>query len=145
MGERTEREVLNHLIERCHDAERGFRLAADEAVAPELRQKFLNLAEQRRTFAAMLLPHAQRLGGARDADGTAEAAVHRAWIQLKARLAKDRDHALLKEAERGERYTVAAFDDAVNDILPPDVRDLVEAEDEDVHIALSELVAALKR
>jgi uncharacterized protein (TIGR02284 family) len=145
MATRTEREILNHLIERCHDAERGFRLAANEAVAPELRQKFLDLAEQRRQFAAALLPHAQRLGGARDAEGTAEAAIHRAWIQVKARLAKDRDRVLLREAARGEGYTVAAFDDAVNDILPPEVRDLVEAEDEDVQLALSQLVAALKR
>ena len=86
MAERTERAVLNHLIETCRDAERGLRLAADEVKSNELKRLFLRLAEQRQAFANELLPHAQRLGGASVSDGTAAAALHRAWIQVKARL-----------------------------------------------------------
>lgn len=145
MGERTERGILNHLIETCHDAERGFVLAAEEAQTEELREMFLDLAGQRRRFAEDLLPHAQRLGGAGNADGTTAAALHRAWIHLKAQLAKDPDKAVLAEAERGERFAVSAYDDAVNDMLPPDVRDLVEAQDEDVRMAHLNIAAQLKR
>jgi uncharacterized protein (TIGR02284 family) len=108
-----------------------------------LREKFLELAAQRRRFAADLLPHAQRLGGARVADGTTAAALHRGWMQIKARVVKDPDHAVLSEAERGERFAVAAYDDAVHDILPPDVRDLVEAQDEDVRLAHQDIAARL--
>lgn len=143
MGERTERAILNHLIETCRDAERGFMVAADETQEPQLRERFLELAEQRRQFAADLLPHAQRLGGARVGDGTTAAALHRHWIQLKARVVKDADKAVLSEAERGERFAVGAYDDAVNDILPPDVRDLVEAQDEDIRMAHDDIAARL--
>ena len=135
MAERTERAVLNHLIETCRDAERGLRLAADEVKSNELKRLFLRLAEQRQAFANELLPHAQRLGGASVSDGTAAAALHRAWIQVKARLASDADQAVLEEAARGERYAMHAYDDAVTEMIPPDVRDLVEGQDLGVRVA----------
>lgn len=135
MAEHTERSVLNHLIETCRDAERGLRVAADMVESLENRRLLLGLAEQRRAFADELLPHAQRLGGAATVDGTAAAALHRTWLQIKARVADDRDNAVLQEAARGERYAVQAYDDAVADMIPPDVRDLVEAQDLGVRVA----------
>jgi uncharacterized protein (TIGR02284 family) len=135
MAERTERTVLNHLIETCRDAERGHRLVASQVKSPLLKRLFLRLADQRRDFANELLPHAQRLGGASEADGTAAAAVHRAWIQLKARLASNPDRAVLQEAARGERYAAHTYDDAVADVIPPDVREIVEGQDLGVRLA----------
>ena len=135
MFDRTERAILNHLIEPCRDAERGFRTAATEVKSPELKRLFLRLADQRREFAADLLPHAQRLGGAAVMDGTGKAALHRAWIHVKARLASDPERAVLEEAIRGERFALSAYDEAVGDMLPPDTRDLVEAQDLGVRVA----------
>ena len=135
MAERTERSTLNHLIETCRDAERGLRVAADQVKSDELKRLFLGLAEQRHAFANDLLPHAQRLGGASVSDGTAAAAIHRAWIQVKARLASDPDQAVLEEAARGERYALHAYDDAMTEMIPPDVRDLVEGQDLGVRVA----------
>jgi uncharacterized protein (TIGR02284 family) len=135
MAERTERSTLNHLIETCRDAERGLRVAADQVTSHELKRLFLGLAEQRHAFADDLLPHAQRLGGASVSDGTAAAAIHRAWIQVKARLASDPDQAVLEEAARGERYAMHAYDDAITEMIPPDVRDLVEGQDLGVRVA----------
>jgi uncharacterized protein (TIGR02284 family) len=135
MAQKTERTVLNHLIVVCRDAERGFATAARTVKTPELKHLFYRLAEQRREFAQELLPHAQRLGGTAVADGTSAAALHRAWIQLKARLSSDPDRAVLEEAARGERFAVAAYDDAVHDLVPPDARDLIEAQDLSVRVA----------
>jgi uncharacterized protein (TIGR02284 family) len=135
MAQRTERTVLNQLIETCRDAELGLRVAADQVESPELKRLFLRLAEQRRSFANELLPHAQRLGGGSVADGTAAAAVHRAWIQVKARLARNPDRAVLEEAARGERYAVHVYDDAVADWIPPEVREIVEGQDLGVRVA----------
>jgi len=135
MAERTERTVLNHLIETCRDAERGLRVAADQVTSQELKRLFMRLAEQRRSFADELLPYAQRLGGGSAADGTAAAAVHRAWIQVKARLARNPDRAVLEEAARGERYAVHAYDDAIADWIPPDAREIVEGQDLGVRVA----------
>ncbi len=141
MAQQSERAVLNHLIETCRDAERGFRTAAEHVNTAPLRTMFLQMAEQRRQFADALLPHAQRLGGASVADGSGAAAVHRAWIHLKASVAADPDHAVLEEAMRGERVAVAAYDEAIHDILPPDVRDLVEEQHHDVRAAVQQIEA----
>jgi uncharacterized protein (TIGR02284 family) len=135
MPDRTERAVLNHLIETCRDAERGFLAAAEEVTSPELKRLFHRLAEQRRAFAADLLPHAQRLGGASVLDGTNRAKLHRAWIHMKARLASNPEQAVLAEAARGERFAVTAFDEAVCEMLPPDTRELVEAQELGVRVA----------
>ena len=135
MAEHTERSVLNHLIETCRDAERGLRVAAENVDSPKTRRVLLGLADQRHAFADQLLPHAQRLGGAAVADGTRAAAVHRVWMQVKARIASDRDKAVLQEASRGERYAMHAYDDAVAEMIPPDVRDIVEAQDLGVRVA----------
>ena len=139
MAQPGERAVLNHLIETCRDAERGFRTSAEHVNTAQLRTLFLRLAAQRRQFADALLPHARRLSGADVSDGTSAAAVHRAWIHLKASIAADPNRAVLAEAARGERFAVATYDDAIRDILPPDARDLIEEQDLDVRAAAEEI------
>jgi hypothetical protein len=47
MTDRSERAVLNHLIETCKDAERGFRHIAEQAADPVLKSLFLDIASQR--------------------------------------------------------------------------------------------------
>lgn len=140
MAERTERAVLNHLIETCTDAARGFRAAADHVKDPEIKVVFTEIAAQREGFAADLLPHAQRLGGAAAADGTAAGAIHRGWIDLIAKLHHD-DRAILAEATRGDLFTVKIFKDAVESMLPPDARELVERQYADASGAHTRVVA----
>ena len=88
MTDRSERAVLNHLIETCKDAERGFRHVAEHAADPALKSLFLDIASQRARFAADLLPHAQRLGGANAHDGTAVGTLHRTWIDLRSAISR---------------------------------------------------------
>ena len=107
MAERTERSVLNHLIETCRDAERGLLLAAEHVQSRELKRLFYRLAEQRRAFANELLPHAHRLGGASTADGTAAAAVHRGLRHPRAPAVQDRP---LRSTAGLKVGTVVAFD-----------------------------------
>jgi uncharacterized protein (TIGR02284 family) len=135
MAERTERTVINHLIDTCRDAERGFRIAAGEVKNAELKRLLLRLAEQRHDFAEELLPHAYRLGGANASDGSSMGAMHRAWMQVRARFASDTDHAVLSEAARGERFALAAYEDAVHDVLAPETREVLEAHELGIRIA----------
>jgi uncharacterized protein (TIGR02284 family) len=128
MTDRSERAVLNHLIETCKDAERGFRHVAAHATNPEVKSLFLDIASQRGGFAADLLPHAQRLGGASDAEGTAAAALHRTWIDLRSALTRDDQVAVVEEAERGEHFSLGVYKDALEGMLPPTVREVVESQ-----------------
>jgi len=128
MAERTEREVLEHLVEICRDGERGFQAAAQYVKTTELKALFIQLAEQRHTFVCDLAPHVNRLGGSALANGTGAGAVHRGWMNVKAHVPGHHDQAIVTEAERGEHAAIKAYDDALNGLLPPTVIGMVEAQ-----------------
>jgi uncharacterized protein (TIGR02284 family) len=135
MAERTEREALLHLIEICRDGERGFRAAAGAVTQPELKALFTELAGERARFAADLVPHLRRLGGMTDEKGTSAGALHRGWINLKARVPGHQDHAIVTETARGEHAALDAYDDALHGMLPPTVTALIETQQEAMHSA----------
>src|SRR5215212_298989 len=113
MTDRSERAVLNHLIETCKDAERGFRHVAEHVVDPAVKTLFLDIASQRAGFAADLLPHAQRLGGANATEGTTAGALHRTWIDLRSAIFHNDPVAVMQEAERGEHFSRSVYRDAL--------------------------------
>jgi uncharacterized protein (TIGR02284 family) len=128
MAERTEREVLEHLVEVCRDGERGFQAAAEYVHTPGLQRLFAELAEQRQTFVRDLEPHLNRLGGSTLSTGTRTGAVHRGWMNVKAHVPGHQDQTIVAEAERGEHAAIKAYDDALNGMLPPTVIGIVEAQ-----------------
>jgi len=140
MAERTERAVLNSLIVACRDADRGFTFAAEHVLDSTIRTFFEDLAKERRQYAEALLPHAQRLGGAGDAEGSSLATLHRAWMAVKDHVAH-RDQAMVVEAERGERTALAAYVDALGGMLPPEVRGVVESQQAGIEAGLKRLHA----
>ena len=141
MAERTEREVLHHLIEICKDGERGFRAAAEYVRDPSLKSLFDTLADQRERFAGDLMPHLHRLGGWADSSGTSAGALHRGWMSLKAHVPGHPDHAIVAEAERGEHAALAAYDEALSGMLPPTVTGLIEAQREEMEAAVGRIRA----
>ena len=129
MAERNERVVLNKLIVMCRDAARGFEWATEHARDAELRAFFLQVASTRHQYVMDLLPHAFWLGGvAPEGDGSQIAALHRAWMAVKDRLAPHHDHALVVEAQRGELAALATYDEAINGDLPLEARRVVETQ-----------------
>jgi uncharacterized protein (TIGR02284 family) len=141
MAERTELNVLDHLLETCRDGESGLRFAADHAIDPDVRDLFTTLADERGGFARELTPHVHRLGGQANSDGTAAGAIHRRWMSLKGAVSRHHDHALLAEAERGERAAIEAYGGALAGMLPPTVSDLVDRQLAGIREALGRIVA----
>ena len=132
MAEHTERAVLNQLIETCRDGERGFLYATNYVNDPLVKAIFTEAASQRQRFAADLLPHAERVGGANESDGTTTAALHRGWMTIKDTLSGHDPQAIIREAERGEEAALAAYKDALEGMLPPITRDVIERQYADV-------------
>src|SRR5512134_420746 len=97
MAQRTERSVLNDLITSCKDGARGFRHAANHVNNPAVRELFEEMTSQRERFAVNLLPHAQRLGGANESEGTTAATLHRGWMTISDALTSDSDEAIIRE------------------------------------------------
>jgi uncharacterized protein (TIGR02284 family) len=142
MAEPTPRLVLNQLIETCRDSERGYRAAASLIEGPTLKAKLLEMADERARFASELLPHAQRLGGDDAADGTRAAAIHRRWMEWKAKMSPHDDHAVFAEVLRGDDVTLRTYETALQELLPNTVREIVEQQAKkvrQVHERLAEL------
>jgi uncharacterized protein (TIGR02284 family) len=126
MTDHNERWVLNHLIEMCRDEELALRFAAEHITDHEVRTLFGELASRRAQFAADLTPHAQRLGGAEASDGTTRGTLHRRWVAVKDALLGHSERAFIEDAAHMERDAVTTFEHALDDMLPPTTRDLVE-------------------
>ncbi len=127
LGERTEQDVLYHLIDVCENGERGFLTAADHVSNPRLKALFTELSAERARFRTALLPHLQRLGGRNDPGGTSAGTLHRSWIGLRSFVSgSHHDHAVVTEAERGEQFAIDAYQEALGGMLPPTVIDLIE-------------------
>lgn len=135
MADHNERWVLNHLIEMCREEELTLQYAADHVKDPSVKTLFAELASQRAQFAADLLPYAQRLGGANTADSSTSGALHRGWMAMKAALVGFSDRAMIREAEHGEALALATYESALDDMLPPTARDVVERQRAEVRLA----------
>jgi uncharacterized protein (TIGR02284 family) len=145
MTDRSERAVLNHLIETCKDAERGFRHVAEQAADPALKSLFLDIASQRARFAADLLPHAQRLGGASTHDGTTAGTLHRTWIDLRSAISRGDPVAAIQETERGEHFSRGVYKNALEGMLPLTARELVEKQYAELRKTEERLSAELRK
>ncbi|HLG56209.1 MAG TPA: PA2169 family four-helix-bundle protein [Vicinamibacterales bacterium] len=126
MADHTERWTLNRLIATCRDGERGFRYAANHVRDSTVKALFLEIAGQREQFAADILTQAQRLGGATESDGSFAGALHRGWMTLKDAVGGHEDAAIIREADRGERSALAAYEEALDGMLPPAAREVIE-------------------
>jgi uncharacterized protein (TIGR02284 family) len=126
MADHNERWVLNHLIEMCRDEELSLRFAADHVKDQSVRSLLVELGSERARFAAELTSHVRRLGGTVASDGTMRGALHRRWLATRDALLGYGERDLIAEAENGEREALTTYEHALDDMLPPTTRDLVE-------------------
>ena len=119
-------EILNDVLETCHDGEKGFRAAADAAQSAELKTFLNQSATQRATFASELTKVVTTLGGEPHTTGHVAGALHRGWLNIKTAISKHDDRAILEECEKGEDAAKEAFTKALKEPLPTDLRATIE-------------------
>jgi len=118
--------MLNDLIETSKDGENGFRSAAEDAKSAELKATFLRRAEDCAKGASELQQLVSRMGGKPEQGVSVAGAMHRGWMDLKAKVAHRDDLAILEECERGEDVAKAKYRKALDASLPDDVRAVVQ-------------------
>ena len=125
MAEKTS--ILNDLIETSKDGEKGFLTAAGEVKSAELKQIFLERAEDCARGAAQLQKIVARDGGDPETGGSVAGALHRGWVNLKSTMTGKDDVAILEECERGEDVAKAVYSKALEDSsLDAEVRSTVQ-------------------
>lgn len=120
--------TLNNLVEICKDGQNGFRTAAEGIKNSELTTLFNTYSQQRAQFAAELQSEVRRLGGEAEETGSAAAAVHRGWINIKSAVTGEDEAAVISECERGEDSAVEAYEEALETDLPNDVKTIVSSQ-----------------
>src|SRR5262245_26138569 len=104
---------LQELAQINVDSRDGFRDAADNLAGKDtsVMTMFRNLADERTAQAAELEDLIAANGETPKHAGSATAAAHRAWMDLRAALGGG-VHAMLSEAERGEDYIKGKYESA---------------------------------
>ncbi|HUS19398.1 MAG TPA: PA2169 family four-helix-bundle protein [Terriglobales bacterium] len=120
------RDILQNLIETCRDGQKGFREGAENITNPMIREFFNQQSLLRAQFASELESEVRRLGEPDvDTSGSTLAAMHRAWIDLKSSLGGG-DEAIVSAAETGEDAAKKAYEEALREPLPGDLREIVQ-------------------
>lgn len=115
---------LNGLIEICRDGQQGFAEASESLTQAEWKAYCLEQSRERAKFVGELQQQVQWLGGDPENTGTAAAAIHRAWINLKSAFGGG-DSTIMAACETGEEAAVKAYKEVLEKGLPANIRQIV--------------------
>ena len=124
--------VLNDLIQTCKDGQEGFQSASEGVKNKSLKSMFSRYSLQRAQFAGALQQEVNRLGGSPETSGSVSASLHRGWINIKSAVTGSDESTIIAECERGEDAARLAYEKALKEHLPADVRSLVESQFQEV-------------
>jgi uncharacterized protein (TIGR02284 family) len=135
-------DVLRELIEVCKDGETGYTHAAGIVTDPNLKSYFQTQSLERARFVQDLRQAAKTLGEKPDVSGSVAGTLHRLWFEAKADLGLG-DQAILNSVEQGEDSAKHAYEKALKEDLPADVRGLVQQQSQGI-FAAHDYVRALR-
>jgi uncharacterized protein (TIGR02284 family) len=127
-------DVLRELIEVCKDGETGYTHAAGIVTDPNLKSYFQTQSLERGRFMQELTHAATEQGEKPDTSGSVAGALHRLWFEAKADLGLG-DQAILNSVEQGEDRAKHAYEKALTEDLPAEVRGLVQQQAQSVFAA----------
>jgi uncharacterized protein (TIGR02284 family) len=118
--------LVNSLLKTTIDSADGYAEAAKDAESARYKDLFERRAQERRSVASELEEEVRRLGGDPKDDGTALAAAHRAFLNLKDAVTKG-DEAVISEVEAGEDFIKEKYEKALKDTdVDPQTRATIE-------------------
>ena len=131
--------VLNDLLTKNYDAEKGYKEAAEKIEHTSLRSYFENQAKNRYDFGHQIKALISKYGGEPDKGTSIAADLHRTWIAIRDVFASG-DNAVYDECIRGEEAFSAEYGEVLADeVLPQDVKEVVKTQKDSVDRALASL------
>ena len=116
---------LQDLIRINIDSQEGFQEAAKQIEDMSVGALFTELAAQRSQNASELQEYVEWNGKKPRDEGSYAAALHRSWMDLRAKLSGGDTHVILAEAERGEDSIKSAYEDALKETAGSAVNDVL--------------------
>ncbi|MHA7818794.1 MAG: PA2169 family four-helix-bundle protein [Erythrobacter sp.] len=118
--------TFKSLVDTTFDSVEGYRMAAQKADNPKLRQALQQRAQQRETTLGQMNAELQRQGDELVTKGTVTGEVHQMWASIST-MFENNDEAAAERVEEGEDYIKGKFEDALeDDDLAPEERQVVQ-------------------
>lgn len=131
--------VLNDLITKNYDAENGYKEASEKIENVSLKAYFDQHAQNRYDFGHQIKELIAKYGGEPNKGTSIAGDLHRAWISIRDAFSNG-DHAIYAEAIRGEEAFSTEYGEILTDeVLPQDVKELVQTQKNSVDKALASL------
>lgn len=132
--------MLNELLEKNYDAEKGYKLAADKVKKKNLQAFFAERAQERYDFGHELKSEIRNFGENPDKGSSLAGDAHRSWMNLKASLSNDKDEVVLEEAIRGEKAAVEEYEKVLrNSEIPASTGNILMKQKNAIVAALNEV------
>ncbi|WP_224998880.1 PA2169 family four-helix-bundle protein [Cesiribacter sp. SM1] len=132
--------LLNDLLERNYDAEKGYKKAAEDSKSPVLKDFFRDYASQRYDFGHELKSEIRRLGGDPEKGTSTASSLHRTWIDIKTALSSDKDETVVEECIRGEKAALDDYEDVLKkNELPISSREVIQRQHDKIQAAVNRL------
>ena len=118
---------LNQLLEKSYDAEKGYKKAIEDTDSTRLKSFFQDRAALRSRFATEIHNALSNLNEEPTTKGSAAAAVHRTWMDIKSAFTSENEEAILEECLRGEKSSAEDYEEALkDDTLLAEVRPMIK-------------------
>lgn len=102
--------LLNELLEKSYDAEKGYKKAAEDIENSVLKDFLSSYSQQRYDFGHQIKAEITSLGGKPEKGTSITSNLHRTWIDLKSALTGGDDTKVLEECERGEKAALEDYE-----------------------------------
>lgn len=132
--------VLNELLERNYDAEKGYKKAAEDIDNSLLKDFFRDYSGQRYNFGHELKEEIKKLGAEPEKGSSTAGDLHRTWIDLKSLVTGKDTEAVINECIRGEKKALEDYEDALRRTdLPATSREVVQRQHDRIQNAVNRL------
>ncbi|MFL1896397.1 PA2169 family four-helix-bundle protein [Aquimarina sp. 2-A2] len=136
-------ELINDLIEKNYDANKGYLKAAEKVTSSNLAMYFRDNAANRLKFAEELKAELHKYA---DHDkikdsGSATGSLHRAWMDLKSAFSSNNDEEILEECIRGDKASLEEYEESLEKYseLPSRFRTLIQEQITNVRTTLNRI------
>ncbi|HSM57415.1 MAG TPA: PA2169 family four-helix-bundle protein [Candidatus Sulfomarinibacteraceae bacterium] len=137
-------DLLDNLIEQTQDSARGFLSAQSDVTDADLSAKFDELTARRAELVDELQRAARRVGSDSDADEESSPleALERGWLSIKAAMTIEHDKTdalVLANRVENEDEVLEAYDEALQQSLPPELQQLLRRQRQQIEETREEL------
>lgn len=119
--------VINRLMQICNEKIEGYQNAAENVQDSELAETFQGLAAQNKGFLGELLPFTQGPSSSELEEPLIDD-IFNDWMDFKSDLLGDDKNGLINACEIGEKHAISAYEEALENTITDEVRDVIRAQ-----------------